>query len=303
MMKNKQVLIFGATGNVGGAAARELLQRGWRVRGVTRNPQSEKAQALARLGAEVVHGDMNNRAAIAPAFAGSTHVVSIQNWMIDGPESEIRQGKLVAELAHAAGVEHLAYLSAGSGDPHTGVPHFDSKLKVEAYMRSLGLPFTILRPTPFMELLTNKEFFPPLAVWGAQIKIVGWEAAIPWVSVRDIGAAIANCFEAPETWLGSDVTLIGDVQSMRQCRQIFIEVDGKSPLRLPLPLALFQKLAGEEMVLMWRWLKDYLAQHDQAELWQLAESSRALCPEMLTIESWLRSIHAEQKRQQLQPAS
>ncbi|MCB9422225.1 MAG: NmrA family NAD(P)-binding protein [Ardenticatenaceae bacterium] len=45
-MNNKSVLIFGATGNMGGAAARALLARGWQVRAVSRSPQSEKAQAL-----------------------------------------------------------------------------------------------------------------------------------------------------------------------------------------------------------------------------------------------------------------
>ena len=62
-------------------------------------------------------------------------------------------------------------------------------------MRGLGLPFTIVRPGPFMELLTDKEFFPPLSVWGAQIKILGWDKPIPWIAVRDIGIAVANIFE------------------------------------------------------------------------------------------------------------
>ena len=43
-MEQKSVLIFGATGNIGGATAREMIRRGWRVRAVTRNPHSEKAQ-------------------------------------------------------------------------------------------------------------------------------------------------------------------------------------------------------------------------------------------------------------------
>ena len=47
-MKKKCVLIFGATGNIGGAATRELLKRDWQVRAVTRNPNSEKAQALIK---------------------------------------------------------------------------------------------------------------------------------------------------------------------------------------------------------------------------------------------------------------
>ena len=40
-MENKKVLIFGATGNIGGAATREMLKRGWQVRAITRKPESE----------------------------------------------------------------------------------------------------------------------------------------------------------------------------------------------------------------------------------------------------------------------
>ena len=68
MNENKQVLVFGATGNVGGAVARELLARGWSVRAVTRNPQSEKAQALAKIGAYLVQADMEDRGSLAAAF-------------------------------------------------------------------------------------------------------------------------------------------------------------------------------------------------------------------------------------------
>ena len=53
-MENKRVLIFGATGNIGGAATRELIKRGWQVRGVTRDPNSEKALALVKLGVDIV---------------------------------------------------------------------------------------------------------------------------------------------------------------------------------------------------------------------------------------------------------
>ncbi len=160
-MKNeKQVLIFGATGNVGGATTRELLKRGWHVRAVTRNPDSEKALALAELGAEIIQGDMDDRASLERVFDGFQRVLSVQNWTTSGVEGELRQGKLVAEIAQSARVEHLVYSSAGAGKPHSGIPHFDNKVAVEAHMRELELPFTVVRPVPFMELLSEKEFFP-----------------------------------------------------------------------------------------------------------------------------------------------
>lgn len=292
MNEAKQVLIFGATGNVGGAAARELLRRGWHVRAVTRTPQSEKAQALAALGAEVFQANMDDRASLDKAFAGMPRVLSVQNWVTSGVAGEIRQGKLVAEVARSAGVKHLVYASAGSGDAHTGVPHFDNKLAVESHLRALGLPFTIVRPGPFMELLTEKEFYPALSVWGAQIKILGWDTPIPWVAVRDIGNAIANIFEDPGIWIGQDITLIGDVKTMRECQETFLAVKGTKPVGLPVPLWLFQKMAGAEWIKMWRWMESYIRQISTQGLVQVARDSRRVCPDMLDLEGWLRQKQA-----------
>ena len=288
-MKNeKQVLIFGSTGNVGGAAARELLKRGWHVRAVTRNPEGEKARVVAKLGAEVVQGDMEDRVSLERVFDGFQRVFSVQNWAISGVEGEVRQGKLVAEVAQSAKVEHLVYGSAGKGDPHSGIPHFDNKVVVEAYMRELELPFTVVHPVPFMELLSEKEFYPALGTWGAEPKILGWDTPIPWVAVRDIGIAIANIFENPETWIGQEAVLCGDVKTLGECRSIFAAIDGKTPFRLSLPLWLFSKMAGDEMVKMWEWMVAWVAESGSQGLWEIVEASREVCPEMLDLESWLK---------------
>jgi uncharacterized protein YbjT (DUF2867 family) len=300
-MNDKTVLVFGATGNVGGAAARELLGRGWQVRAVTRSPESEKAQALVDLGAELVQADMEDRASVEAAFAGMERIFSVQNWMTSGVEGEVRQGKLVAEVASEAGVKHLVYGSAGIGEAGTGIPHFESKVVVERYMRELGLPVTAIRPTPFMELMNQKAFFPPLGAWGTMPRVVGWETPIPWVSVQDIGVAIANIFADPERWIGRDVNnFAGDVQSLRSCRTIFKKVTGKRPFGVPLPAALFQRMVGEEMIMMWRWLESFVEKEGRERLWAEVETSRAVCPEVQSVERWLRSSangHRNGKRQ------
>ena len=289
-MNNKSVLIFGATGNMGGATARELLTRGWHVRAVSRSPQSEKAQALTAAGAEVVQADMDDRASLEAVFAGMTRVFSVQNWTTSGVAGEIRQGKLVADVAKAAGVTHLVFGSAGVGKPDTGVPHFDCKVVVERYMRDeLGLPVTVVRPGPFMELMTDKAFFPPLAAWGVMPKIVGWETPLPWTAVPDIGTTIANVFENPNRWVGRDIDLISDVASMRECQQIFKTTTGKKPFGLGLPVALFNKMAGPEMVEMWRWLANYLAANDlNAAKAGMMAAAREACPQLHSVADWLK---------------
>jgi uncharacterized protein YbjT (DUF2867 family) len=285
---DKQVLIFGATGNMGGAAARELLARGWQVRAVSRSPQGEKAQALAALGAELVKADMDDRGSLDAAFDGMTRVFSVQNWSTSGVDGEIRQGKLVANAARAAGVTHLVYGSAGMGEPNSGIPHFDCKVVVEEYMRSLDLPFTIVRPMPFMELMSQKEYYPAMAAWGAMPKVLGWDTPLPWVAVHDIGVAVANIFADSDRWIGREVLLCGDMCSLREARAAFQAVTGKKPRGVPLPMALFQRMAGEELVQMWHWLDRDIAERGQDQYMTLLDATREVCPEAHDVAGWLR---------------
>ncbi len=290
MSDTKKVLVLGATGNVGGSTTRELLKRGWSIRAVTRNPSSEKALTVAKLGAEVIQGDMDNRASLEAAFDDIKLVFSVQNPFISGSEGEVRQGKLVAEVARTAKVDHLVYSSAGIGKSNTGVPHFQTKVEIESHMRELEIPFTIIRPAPFMELLVQKEFYPAVGPWGAEPKVLGWDTPIPWVAVKDIGIAAANIFENYKKWRGRDITLFGDVKTFTECRATFVAIDGKKPFRLPLPLWLVRKMAGNELILMWQWMVGWIAELGKEGLEDIAESSRELCPEMLDLESWLTMV-------------
>lgn len=74
----KTILVLGATGRQGGAAAARLLADGWRVRALTRNPDGPAAQALAKAGAELVRGDMGERASLDAAMQGVYGVFSVQ---------------------------------------------------------------------------------------------------------------------------------------------------------------------------------------------------------------------------------
>jgi uncharacterized protein YbjT (DUF2867 family) len=288
MKTGKKVLVFGATGNIGGAAARELLQRGWQVRAVTRSPNGKKALALAALGAELIQADMDDGQSLEAAFDGIKRVLSVQNWTTSGLAGEVRQGKQVANAASAAQVEHLVFGSAGTGDADTGLPHFDSKLEVEAYMRKLDLPFSTIRPGPFMELMTQKDFYPALAVWGAEPKVVGWDTLKPWVAVQDIGKAAANIFSDPDSWLGREIELYGDFKSLAQCRNTFVDITGKRPTRIPIPVGLMRKMAGKELVLMWQWIKSWSAEQDPQWFMEKVRAARELVPDLLDVESWLK---------------
>jgi uncharacterized protein YbjT (DUF2867 family) len=154
MTNNRTILITGVTGNQGGAVAHALHGAGFNLRGLTRKPDSEHATTLSRHGVDIVKGDLDDEASLRRALAGAWGVFSVQNTAEAGVEREETQGKRLATLARAAGVEHFVYTSVGSAHKRTGVPHFDNKWRIEETVRSLRFPsHVILRPVFFMENL------------------------------------------------------------------------------------------------------------------------------------------------------
>jgi uncharacterized protein YbjT (DUF2867 family) len=278
----RTIVVTGATGLQGGAVTRHLLKDGWRVKALTRHPSSKRAQALALLGAEVVQGDMDDPDSLRPIFAGAYGVYSVQNTFSGGPEAEIRQGKHVADISKDSAVQHLVYGSAGIGRKGTGVPSWETKLTIEAHMKALGLPLTILRPTAFMELMTDKKFFPAVGTWRVMPRLMGTARPLPWICVDDLGAIAACAFADPQRFVGMELRLASDVQSLAQCRSLYCDIMGTAPRQFPMPVWLFRRLGfvGRDLTAMWRWLRTGDLDLDTAP-------TRALHPHALTVQAWL----------------
>ena len=272
------VVVCGATGRQGGAIARHLLAEGWPVRALTRDPDAPKSRALREAGADVVHADMAHRASLDRAFAGAYGVFNVQNPQIAGFEGEIAQGRNVADAAKSAGVHHLVYGSAGMGTP-TGVPSWDSKVIIADHMRELGLALTVLRPMAFMELMTDKDFYPQVSVWHVMPKLMGWDRAVPWLAADDVGAIGAAAFADPERFVGQDLPLAGDVKTLAECRQMWTE-RGVKPRGFPMPTWLFERVAGKDLPTMWRWLRTEDVALDTGP-------TRAVHPAARTMSEWL----------------
>lgn len=218
----RTIVVCGATGHQGGAVARHLKSEGWKVRGLTRNPASAKAGRLAETGVDVIKADMNDRASLDRAFAGAYGVFNVQNGMTSGFEAEVEQGKTVADAAKAAGVQHVVLGSAGIGSK-SGVPSWDTKVEVEAHMRDIGLPLTVLRPYAFMELMSDNAYFPQVGTWNVMAKLAGGTTTIPWLAVDDLGAIAARAFRDRDTFVGRTISLASDVKSLDEARSTWIE--------------------------------------------------------------------------------
>jgi uncharacterized protein YbjT (DUF2867 family) len=233
-MNDKLIAVTGATGQQGGAVARKLLVEGWKVRALTRDVDKPAAQELASLGAEVVPGDMDNRAELDAAFQDAYGVFSVQNFWLPnvGFEGEIRQGKNVADAAKAAGVQHLVYSSVGSAHRGMGQKHFDSKWQIEQYIHSLGVPYTILRPVAFFENFNWER----AAILNGTFNALGLrpEKERQLISVEDIAVFVALAFETPEQYLDKTIELAGDALTEAQLADTFAKVIGR-PVKATTP--------------------------------------------------------------------
>ena len=221
------VLVSGATGKQGGAIGRELLDAGWRVRAMTRKPESEAAQLLAARGAEVVQANLNDEVSLRRVLEGAWGAVAVQNTWEEGVAVEEEQGHRFARVAKDAGVQHILYQSVGSADRNTGIPHFDNKWRIEQTIRGLDFPsWTILRPVFFMENLLSPWFKPSIDEGKLAIGMSP-TGTLQMIAVPDIGKYGLQAFERQEEMKGRAIDIAGDDLSGPEAARILSDVTGR----------------------------------------------------------------------------
>jgi uncharacterized protein YbjT (DUF2867 family) len=175
----------------------------------------------------------------------------------------------------------MSSTAGGIGVGGTGIGSWETKVEVAARLRALELPVTILRPMAFMELMTERKFFPPASVWHLMPKLMGSDRPVGWLTVEDLAVIVAKAFGDPARFIGRDLPLASDVQSIEACRAIWREATGRPPRQFPMPVWLFERFAGTDETTMWRWLGANEIDLDRAP-------TLAIYPEALTVREWLR---------------
>lgn len=213
--------VVGATGQQGGATARALLDAGATVRALVRDPEKPAAQSLAAAGAQLAVADFDDPASLRTAFDGAARVFAMTTMTSGrGTTGEINDGILIADAAKSAGVEHLVYSSVGGAERHTGIPHFESKRRVEEHIESLGLPATFVRPTFFYDNLRSQSSVPEDGVIVVRLPMPDG-VPLQMVAVDDIGAVAAAVLIAPSRVPTGAVEIAGDELTGSQIADVF----------------------------------------------------------------------------------
>ncbi len=258
------VAVAGATGQQGGAVVKSLLERGHRVRALTRDPDSAKAKELARSGVAIAKASLEDTAALAHALEGATSLFAVTTPFEAGTQAETRQGISAAEAAKAAGV-HLVFTSVGSANRATGVPHFDSKYEVEKHIAKLGARATILAPVYFME---NIRFGKEQLAKGIYASPLPATTPLAQIAVADIGAVAARVLEDPARFAGKRFDLAGDELTGNDVVATLSRVAGQpfTYFYFRVPLDVVRQRMGEDAVKMYEWFERVGYQVDRAAL-------------------------------------
>jgi uncharacterized protein YbjT (DUF2867 family) len=205
--------VIGATGATGGAVVSALVERGLRVRAIARNPQSPRAQKLAQEGIEIAAADLGDEQALASAFTDVAGVFAVTTPFEEGPDIEVAQGLHIIGAAVEARVPHLVYSSVSNADQRTGIPHFDSKAKIEEALAASGVPYTIVGPTYFydnmlggVDELRSGRFSLPLPP----------TTPLQQLSRRDLGRFVATILREPQRFAGMRIDVASDAPTPQQ---------------------------------------------------------------------------------------
>ena len=275
------IAVFAATGSQGGAVSDALLAAGARVRALLRNTASDQALALAVRGVELVEVDVDNSESLVTALDGvdafwfmTTPPGGMQNADTVG---ETRQGIALADAAAAARVPHVVFNSVGGADRASGVPHFESKYRVEQHLTELGIQHTVVRPVFFTE---NFQWMAPTIEEGTVVLRLPIPdgVSLQMIAVRDVGIVAAAALLDPAS-MPPAIEIAGDELTGSEIAAVYGEKEQLPARYEALPTTVLDGQA--DLQAMFRWFAEtpgYQADLDQV---------RRIHPDVWTLRAWL----------------
>lgn len=310
-----QITVFGATGAQGGSLARAVLadpQRRFRVRAVTRRPQSPGARRLAGAGAEIFRADLDDAASVRRAMAGADAAFCVTSfWEHFSPEKEIAQAQAMARAAADEGVPHVIWSTLedtrdvlpadGSRMPvlmgRYNVPHFDGKGEANRAFIDLGVPTTLLYTSAYWDNLIHSGWAPRRRADGTLAFVLPMgQRRMPGIAAEDIGRCAFGIFVRGAELVGKSVGIAGEhLTGAQMAEQLSLVLDETVVHEAPTP-AQYRALGSPGADALGNMFQ---FKHDFEHAYCAARSvacARELNPRLQTFAGWLAAHRAALRR-------
>lgn len=306
MPDTKIIAVVGATGAQGGGLVRAIMNdkaSGFIARAVTRDVSSDKAKALAKLGAQVVAGDVDDQASLQRAFAGAYGAFCVTFfWAHFSPEKELAEATALAKATKQAGVQHAIWstledtrrwvpLSDNRMPTLMGkykVPHFDAKGEADQIFAAQGAPTTNLLTSFYWDNFVYFGMGPKKGPDGTlALTFPMGDKKLPGIAAEDIGKCAFALFKNRREYIGKTVGVAGEHLTGAEMAAAFTKALGR-PVRYnavtPEAYRSFGFPGADDLGNMFQFKRDFNDVFCGARDPQFA---RSLNPAMQTFEQWL----------------
>ncbi|PNS15605.1 hypothetical protein CAC42_864 [Sphaceloma murrayae] len=257
----KLLVVVGATGQQGRSIIQSVLEdpqlnKLYTIRGTTRNVDSNKAQALASKGIEIVQANVDDPESLRKAFSGADVVYANTVTIYDGRtrEHEVEQGRALADAAVASKVPfyiwmtlpNCAKISAGKFEKNG---HFDGKEEVEQYIRTLPIRSAFFSPGSFMSNFHDTTAPRPAGdgtyAWAGPARP---ETQLPLIdTAADTGKWITAILADFDRFEGKVFTCATKLYTLQEASEIMSNVSGKTIVYKQVPADVFKSFLPPTM--------------------------------------------------------
>ncbi|MBS1875423.1 MAG: NmrA/HSCARG family protein [Acidobacteria bacterium] len=306
MSGKKIIAVAGATGSQGGGLVRAILNDPageFAARALTRDVNSEAAQKLAALGAEVVAADVDDEASLARAFDGVHGAFCVTfYWNHMSPDRERAQATASARAAKAAGVRHAIWSTLEDtrkfmslDDPRMPtlmgkykVPHFDVKGEADQLFADSGVPATFLLTSFYYDNFITFGMGPQRGPDGRlAITFPLGDVRMPVIAAEDIGACAYGVFRRGDALAGQRVGIAGDHLSGAEMAAAFTRLVGEEVAYNAIPPEVYRSFGfpgADDLGNMFQFKRDFNGAYRAV---RDIEFARGLNAGLLSFETWL----------------
>ena len=306
-MADKNVIaVVGATGSQGNGLVRAILSdedSPFSARALTRNPNSEKSQALAKAGAEVIQADVDDLDSLKRAFAGAYGAYCVTFfWDHFSPERELSQANLMAKAAKDAGLRHVIWstledtrrwvpLDDNRMPTLMGkykVPHFDAKGEANRFFTDLGLPVTLFLTSFYWDNFIHFGMGPKKSPDGKlMLTLPMADRKLAGMAAEDIGKCAYGIFKRGKEFIGKTVGVAGEHLTGAQMAEAMGRELGREVRYQDIVPAVYRGLGfpgAEDLGNMFQFYQEFEKPFCEA---RSLGFSLSLNPELQTFSTWL----------------
>jgi uncharacterized protein YbjT (DUF2867 family) len=307
MSQKKIITVFGATGAQGGGLVRAILKdrdSEFAVRAVTRDIHSDKAKALAAMGAELFEADLAHPDKVKKAMEGAYGAYCVTFfWAHFSPEQEAAEAKCMAEAAKAAGVKHVIWSTLEDTrklvplhdtrmptlQGKYKVPHFDSKGESDQIFIDNGVPTTFLLTTFYWENMIYFGMNPKKGADGLlSITFPMGDSKLSGIAAEDIGKCAYGIFKKGSSMIGQTVGIAGEHISCAEMAAELTKALGQQVSYNKVSPAMFRNFGfpgAEDLGNMFQYYQEFETEFMAAREIKIAKE---LNPELQSFSTWLK---------------